>query len=652
MKFIGTILASLLCLWGITSLSAQTIVTNTPLPKEGLQLPQTLDYELEKLLQRWYEGYERRSIAPYAPTQVAAVPNVHDSVYINMMNRIPSAIRLSYNSVVRESIELYLYRRRPLLSLMLSLSDLYFPDIEAELDRYRLPLELKYLTIVESALNPTAISPAGAAGLWQFMLPTARMYGLDVNSLVDERMDPIKGTEAACKMLRDLYRIYNDWWLVMAAYNCGAGNVNRAIRRAGGGTKTFWDIYPYLPRETRKYVPLYIGVYYAMHYAHHYGIQARELGRPLATEYFEVKRNTSFNKIASLTGLSVEQIKAYNPQFRRGIVPWNSEPYQLRLPLKAVMKLEGYKPEEIGSSEMDVVREGAHLNSASAQAKVYGNEDKTYIYHRVGRRETVASIAKRYGVSVRDIRSWNGFGARRGLRNGERIIVGVKAIQRATPSQPKSESTTNTEAKPTPAPTPATNPSSEQAISNKPVNNRHIDTMPSATKPRQAVTRVGAKVHRVQEGESLITIAMRYNTSVLKLRQLNNLDRDVVRPGDEIIISEAPREETAPAPQSKTEAMPEAEKEVKTQGEALRNEPKRVEPKPEPKPTTPIKKGEDKKAKDKKNTKSTPKIHKIKAGDTAYRLAQKYGVTVEQLRKWNKLRNDNLQIGQELRVSP
>ena len=291
--------------------SSQTI--NSPqLPKESLQLPATLDLELEQLLQRWYEGYEMRNGVPMAIATPAPVPNVADSVYIRMMNHIPSGIRLSYNSVVRESIELYLFRRRPLLSAMMSLGDLYFPDIEAELDRHHLPLELKYLTIVESALNPSAISPAGAAGLWQFMLPSARIYGLTVNSLVDERMDPIKGTEAACKLLSDLYRIYKDWWLVMAAYNCGPGNVNRALARAGGSGKTFWDIYNYLPRETRKYVPLYIGVYFAMHYAKQYGIRPRELGRTLATEYYQVKHEVSFSKIAELTGLSVEQIKAYN----------------------------------------------------------------------------------------------------------------------------------------------------------------------------------------------------------------------------------------------------------------------------------------------------------------------------------------------------
>lgn len=652
MKAFRVIITSLLCLLLAGVAEAQTEITNKPLPKEGLQLPQTLDYELEKLLQRWYEGYERRSIAPYASSQTMAVPNVHDSVYINMMNRIPSAIRLSYNSVVRESIELYLYRRRPLLSLMLSLSDLYFPDIEAELDRYRLPLELKYLTIVESALNPTAISPVGAAGLWQFMLPTARMYGLDVNSLVDERMDPIKGTEAACKMLRDLYKIYNDWWLVMAAYNCGAGNVNRAIKRAGGGTKTFWDIYPYLPRETRKYVPLYIGVYYAMHYANHYGIQARELGRPLATEYFEVKRNTTFNKIASLTGLSVEQIKAYNPQFRRGIVPWNHEPYQLRLPLKAVMTLEGYKPEEIQSSEMDVVREGTHLSDPSTNAKVYGNEDKKYIYHRVARRETVERIAKRYGVSVRDIRSWNGFGAKRGLRVGERIIVGVKIIKPKATAQPKPEAITPNEVNHSNSIQGNIAPNTE--IGNPPTTSTHKapEEKTNTNTPTRPINREGATVHRVQEGESLITIAMRYNTSVMKLRELNNLQRDVVRPGDEIIINEGVKQGATVQTPSTATSSTQTVLPVATATEQQKAEVKKGTSKDDPKINKPNKKEEQFKAKEKKDKRSKPKTHKIQKGETTYRIAQKYGVTVEQIRKWNKLRNDNLQIGQELRVSP
>lgn len=565
----------------------------TPLPKEVLQLPQSLDHELEQLLQRWYEGYERRSISPYSPVQAVAVPNVADSVYINMLDRIPSAIRLSYNSVVRESIELYLYRRRPLLSLMLSLSDLYFPDIEAELDRHRLPLELKYLTIVESALNPSAISPAGATGLWQFMLPTARLYGLDVNSLVDERMDPIKGTEAACKMLKELYRIYNDWWLVMAAYNCGPGNVNRAIARSGGGSKTFWDIYPYLPRETRKYVPLYIGVYFAMYYANHYGIQARELGRSLATEYYEITETTSFAKLASLTGLSTEQIKAYNPQFRRGIIPWNREAYQVRLPLKAVMKLEGYSPEELRSNELSVQNEEA--KGAVAQAKVYATADGKYIYHVVGRRETLDKIAKRYGVTPKEIRTWNSLG-RRGLKRGQRIIVGTKPIKGDAP---------------------ATKPSDAVATNN--VELPVATATPATTNPNSA------SKHTVAKGETLISIAMRYNTSVAKLRELNKLERDAVKPGDVLMVSVSNTPPTT-AKIKQTVAQDTIAKEIAPS------------------------KSSGKETKAPQAEKKATRSYKVKSGDTLGAIARKHGVSVSELRKRNRLSSDRLQIGQVLRI--
>ena len=393
----------------------------------------------------------------------------------------------------------------------MSLGDLYFPDIEAELDRHHLPLELKYLTIVESALNPSAVSPAGAAGLWQFMLPSARIYGLTVNSLVDERMDPVKGTEAACKMLSDLYRIYKDWWLVMAAYNCGPGNVNRALARAGGSGKTFWDIYNYLPRETRRYVPLYIGVYFAMHYAKQYGIRPRELGRTLATEYYQVKHEVSFSKIAELTGLSVEQIKTYNPQFRRGLVPWNAEPYQLRLPLKAVLKLEGYNPEEIRSHEMSVREEGISTQSTPQIA----SNSKQYSYHRVGRRETVETIARKYGVTTKEIRQWNGLG-HKGIRSGMRIIVGVK----------------ETTAKERTAVVDSTNISSK-AITSSPTSKEPSKSEAQGSKGKKATP----KTHTINKGETLHSISRKYDIPLDELRQINHIKGNNIKVGQTIKVS-------------------------------------------------------------------------------------------------------------------
>lgn len=611
--------------------SAQQTPSTPQLPKESLQLPQTLDYELEQLLQRWYEGYTARSTAPYANPRAVPVPNVADTVYINMMNKIPSGIKLNYNSVVRESIELYLYRRRPLLSLMLSLGDLYFPDIESELDRHGLPLELKYLTIVESSLNPSAISPVGAAGLWQFMLPTARLYGLQVNSLVDERMDPIKSTEAACKFLKDLYRIYNDWWLVMAAYNCGSGNVNRAIVRAGGGQKSFWDIYAYLPRETRKYVPLFMGVYYAMHYSKHYGIQPRELGRTLATEYYEVRQQTSFSKIASITGMTQEQIKAYNPQFRRGIVPGNIEPYQVRLPLKAVMQLEGYSQEDLKSEEM-FVSEDRVPGASLTERRTTAEDKKKYIYHRVGRRETVEQLARRYGVTAKQIRSWNNLG-RRGLRRGANIIVGVKE----EPTKKEEPAKRDEQA--------------EELVSatKQPINKRDIelsvtraDIKPSGEES-PAVSSDG-KTHTVRRGETLISIAMRYNTTVVQMRELNKLKSDAVKVGDELLIPSQGGSKAGKARASADDGTSSKGREQVQQAEVETRD--NTKSKKEAK----VKDEEPSSKKSKKEDKSKTKTYKVKAGDTPYSIANKMGISLDELRKQNKIKGDRINVGQELKI--
>lgn len=397
------------------------------LPDEvKLHLSPTLDLELERLLQGWYEGYARMSTNPYGDKNELTSPAVHDSVYIKMLDRLPSAIRMSYNELVREGIELYLYKRRSLLSAMLSLGDLYFPEIEIALDRNKLPLELKYLAVVESALNPSVVSPMGAAGLWQFMLPTGRIYGLTINSLVDERLDPIKSTEAACKLLKELYSIYKDWFLVMAAYNCGPGNVNKAIRRAGVKLPTFWNVYPYLPKETRRYIPLFIGAYFAMYYHREMGVQRRELGRPLATDYYSVTEALTFDKLSQLSGVSRDLIATYNPHFRRGIIPGNVEPYMVRLPLSGIMRLAG--TDELPSSEeltVEVIssKQTAEVKSEGENPKSKDNASpKKTKYHIVKRGESLYTIAKQHRITVKQIQQWNGLRGTK-LKVGQRLIV-------------------------------------------------------------------------------------------------------------------------------------------------------------------------------------------------------------------------------------
>lgn len=390
--------------------------TTVDLPREGLQLPAMLDEQLEDLLQRWYEGYTKRQGATHRVAN-ANVPNIPDSVYIGMLERIPSAIRLSYNAVVRESIELYLFKRKALVSSMLSLADLYFPEIEMELDRQGLPLELKYLTIVESSLNPSAFSPRGAAGLWQFMLPTARIYGLKINSLVDERLDPSKSTQAASKMFTELYRLYGDWWLAIAAYNCGAGSVNRAIKRSGKEAPSFWEIYSYLPKETRRYIPLFIGAYFAMYYHRTYGIEPRKLGRSLATEHYMATNRLSFAQIAELTGLSQEEIKTYNPQYRQAVVPGNIEPSPVRLPIQAVLKLDSLSAHNQLASTEEIV------DLAQPEGKTKETLPSTKARrHKVRRGETLSAVARKYNTTVKKLRQWNALKSDR-LKTGQSLVV-------------------------------------------------------------------------------------------------------------------------------------------------------------------------------------------------------------------------------------
>ena len=461
MKSYLKVIASSLVLFSTLTLQAQTDSLRGRTPSslslasallDPITLPSSLDQDVEALLEQWYRGYGlhkgARTNNRVVPSSVA-VPYTPDSVYIRMLNKMPSAMHFSYNPLVREAIELYLFKRRGLLSSMLSLADLYFPEIEVTLDKNGLPMELRYLVIVESALNPKAISPAGAAGLWQLMLPTGKIYGLSVNSLVDERMDPIKSTEAACRFLKDLYSIYRDWWLVLAAYNCGPGNVNRALKRAGVSKANFWDIYRYLPNETRRYIPLFIGAYFAMHYHREYGIFPRELGRPLATDYYTASHRVTFERIAELTGVDQETISAFNPQFRRGIIPGNNTPYPVRLPLSAILKLDSVG-EGVSSPELRVNLEGPSSSARKGQQETQEEDDEEEVTTRRGRRgkqskrskrekgsksqsshhrvhsgETLSSIARKYGVSVSELKRSNGLSSDR-LSVGQKLTVKKK----------------------------------------------------------------------------------------------------------------------------------------------------------------------------------------------------------------------------------
>ena len=326
---------------------------------------------------------------------------------------------LSYNEVVKGYIARYTARPDGLISRILGLSKYYFPLIEEELLKADLPVELRALPIIESALQPGATSRAGAAGLWQFMPSTGRSYGLEVNSVVDERRDPVRSTQAACRYLKDLYAIYHDWTLAIAAYNCGPGNVNKAIARSGG--KTFWEIYDYLPRETRGYVPAFIGASYAYAYHRHHDIEPTEAPIPLSVDTVHVDRLTHFGQIASTIEVPVETLRLLNPQYKLDVIPATTKSYALVLPQRNIADYIA-REAEIRSKDSLYLKE--FLDPATIDRK--RTEAPGGTYYRIKSGDTLGLIARRYRVTTAQLMRWNNIKDPRKLRIGQRIRVSAR----------------------------------------------------------------------------------------------------------------------------------------------------------------------------------------------------------------------------------
>ncbi|MFR2071261.1 MAG: transglycosylase SLT domain-containing protein [Bacteroides nordii] len=378
--------------------------------QESIDLPKSMTYPLDSLLNDW-KAKNYIDLGKDCSTSEVN-PLFSDSVYIDRLSRIPAIMEMPYNEIVRKFIDMYAGRLRNQVSFMLSACNFYMPIFEEALDAYNLPLELKYLPIIESALNPSAVSRAGASGLWQFMLATGKMYGLESNSLVDERRDPIKATWAAARYLKELYAIYGDWNLVIAAYNCGPGTINKAIRRANGKTD-YWDIYNLLPKETRGYVPAFIAANYVMTYYCDHNICPMETNIPASTDTVQVNKNLHFEQIADICGVSIDQIKSLNPQYKKNIIPGESKSYTLRLPQSHISifidqqdTIYAHRADELFRNRKTIaINDNTPPSSTRAKASVGKG---TPIYHKIKSGETLGTIAAKYGVRIKDIQSWNG----------------------------------------------------------------------------------------------------------------------------------------------------------------------------------------------------------------------------------------------------
>ncbi|MEI6047833.1 MAG: transglycosylase SLT domain-containing protein [Bacteroidota bacterium] len=401
-----------------------TSVSDTIIIKSDID-SEEITVDLDSLVNNWYvkmallnnpEIFSKDTIGIEYP----------DSVYINRLARINSIVHLQYNSIIRNHIHVYTVKQRDKFSAVLGLRDYYFPMIEDIFDSYDLPTELKYMAVIESALNPGIVNRrSGATGLWQFMYSTGRMYGLTINSLVDERKDPIKSTHAAAKYIKDLYKIYNDWILVIAAYNCGPGNVNKAIRRSGN-KKDYWEIYYRLPRETRGYIPMYVAAAYAVNFYPEHNIRPLPLNIPLATDTIMVNKDIHLTQISEVMGIPLGELQALNPQYRTGLVPGSSRPLALNLPMNHVGDfidlndtIRNYKS-DVYLNKATQIADPSHSSYLPADIK-----GKTKLFYTVHDGDNLGFISDWYRVSLSDLRYWNNT-YRNTIRVGQKLAVYVE----------------------------------------------------------------------------------------------------------------------------------------------------------------------------------------------------------------------------------
>ena len=423
--------------------------------EELIEFPEAMTYDLDSLLNLYmsktYLG------TPGDCEMKNENPTYPKEVYIDRLQRLPTVMEMAYNDIVQRFIDRYSGRLRYSVSYMLGAFNFYVPIFEEALEAYQVPLELKYLPVIESALNPKAVSRVGAAGLWQFMPATGKQYGLEINSLVDERRDPVKSSYAAARLLRDLYRIFGDWNLVIAAYNCGPENINKAIRRhraAKGRTendaitaedKDYWAIYPYLPRETRGYVPAFIAANYIMTYYCDHNICPMNTRLPAQTDTVVVTKNVHLEQIAGVLGSDIDMLRSLNPEYRRDVVPGLTKPSPIRMPLADTgrfIDLEDsiytYRATELLTKRaiVDVAddlptysRRGrvTYSRRSARNSRRYGRNTRRATVVRssggssitIKKGQTLSEIAKRNGTTVQKLRQLNGL-------KGNNIVAGKK----------------------------------------------------------------------------------------------------------------------------------------------------------------------------------------------------------------------------------
>lgn len=574
--------------------------------------PESFETDTHKMLQNWY--LQTYAVLDTVRVHPGKAPT--DEQYVKLLAAMPTTIEMPYNQIVRSYINMYTTRKRELVEAMLGMSLYYLPIFEQALERHGVPLELRYLPVIESALDPNAVSRAGATGLWQFMLPTARGLGLEVNTLVDERRDPYASSEAAAVYLKQLYNMYGDWSLAIAAYNCGPGNVNKALRRAGMENKKdkdFWSIYYFLPAETRGYVPAFIAANYVMTNYKRHGIAPALARRPIVTDSVLVKKRVHFNQISKVLDIPVEEIRVLNPQYRHDVIPGDIHPYSLILPS---MQIYSYimSEDSIVAHDAQLYARRTVVEPTSISEPEPGGEYTTKLVtktHTVKRGETLSGIAKIYGVSSSDIMKWNGL-RRKNVARGRKLKINTYQRVYVGPSKESAQADAAAQAE-------------EEISSAAEAVEEVTEEAAPAPKPAKGAKSAKAKPEKTEKTE----VAAKSDKSEKTEKPAKNAKPETTAKGKKGAKAEV-ADESADAPEKVADKPAKGKK-----GAAKDSAPE--------KPS---------KAKGKKGKTAKETTHTVKSGESLYRIAKAKGTTVEALKKANGIKGDgdDLKPGQKLTI--
>ncbi len=542
-----------------------------------------------------------------------------------------SAFHVEYNPGLENIIKHYLKNRKRSYERLMALSQYYFPIFEEALAKYNVPLEIKYLAVVESALNPRAVSKAGATGLWQFMYGTGKQYNLDINTFTDERSDLLKATDAACQYMVNMYKIFGDWDLVLASYNAGPGNVSKAIRRSGG-KQNYWNIRPFLPKETQGYVHAFIATMYVFEYHKEHGIVPHKpIVNHFATDTIMVKNKMSFKQLSDLLDMPVEQLQFLNPSYKIDFIPYQTDKkHFVRLPLDKVAVFTSNENQIYAYCDYDFNKREKPFSSEEMVASSDASIVSKTKYHKVRRGESLGLIAQRNGVSVTELKRWNGLRsnnivAGRSLKiiKEERVAVAPKKVIEA--------------------------PVSKAVVSADTIRVKEVKTIETA------------KFHVVEKGESLFSIAQKYDVTSDELKEWNNLEEEAIQSGSKLIVTSLVKQKTENHIVQSGENLNAIAKkydvsidelkewnELEDNNIKLGSTLKIMLPADEEVVVAEVKA----KKPEKQSLYKSEKVYIVQKGDSLFSISQKIkGVTVSDLKKWNGISGKNIKPGMKLKIS-